>query len=278
MVFLLRFDRWKGAILMAPLVAVVVTLGACGKGEEMHIEVAANEADFSVLSGARILFAHQSVGRNLLEGLSVLTGRARSGVRVTSINNGIDGKPGLFHVDIGQNGDPIGKIRQFLQLTQSTTNEYDVAILKLCYVDIGHDGTKNPLALVDEYAKSVVAIRAARPKLRLLHTTVPLRADPPGWKTQVKRMLGLPTDEDDGNQLRNAYNAEIRKRFAGEAILDIAEVESTLPSGARSYFSYKNKVIYTLAGVYTTDGGHLNELGRKRLALAFVSAVAAALR
>lgn len=244
------------------------------------MNAAAYKGDLEALSRSRIFFGHQSVGRNLLQGVADLSRQVNSPLRIVGIEStGVDSLPGLFHVDIGKNKEPIGKIAAFAQLLQQPSQPaYDVALLKFCYEDLSRDGLQNPHTLVEEYARSVAAIRAAQPHLRLIHVTVPLRADPSGWKTPVKRLLQRPTEEDADNELRNAFNVELRNRFAGEALFDIAEVESTLPEGKRSFFMRGGDTVYTLAQAYTTDGGHLNEIGRQQVAAAFVRVVAGVVR
>jgi len=59
----------------------------------------------------------------------------------------------------------------------------------------------------------------------------------------------------------------LRKEYEGkEPLFDIAKFESTLPDGSRTSFSENGKIYYCLASNYTTDGGHLNDLGKKVVA------------
>jgi len=88
-------------------------------------------------------------------------------------------------------------------------------------------------------------------------------------KSFIKRLLG----RDDGffdnkhNVARNEFNELIRKEYMGkDAVFDIAGIESTYTDAARETFSQNGKTYYSLVPDYTNDGGHLNELGRKRLA------------
>lgn len=240
------------------------------------MDASAYRDDISALSRVRIVFGHQSVGRNLMQGLEELSIKAGVPVRIIDIAGSlVDDNAGVFHTNVGKNGQPTGKIEAFSRLVRpATSRPYDVAILKFCYVDVGHEGSPNPKALVEEYARGVAAIRAAQLGLRIIHVTVPLRADPAGWKTPIKRLLGRPTEEDADNQFRNVYNDELRKRFAGEPLFDIAEVESTLENGKRSFFMNGGGVVFTLAPEYSADGGHLNERGRQRAAAAFAKVVA----
>ncbi len=270
------------ALFLGFLFAVTaVVLSACGHDTEaVQVDSSAYRQDLESLSKARIFFGHQSVGRNLLEGLSEIAQQGKLPLRIIPIDGAHgDSLPGLFHAEIGKNLEPIGKIEAFTRLLQQSTKPaYDVALMKFCYVDLSRDGFQNPKALAEEYAKGVAAVRVAHPHLRLIHMTIPLTADPPGWKTTLKRLLHRDTEEDTDNQMRNAFNSEIRKRFAGDALFDLAEVESTLPDGRRSYFMRGRDTIYTLAQAYTTDGAHLNQSGRQHAAAALIRVVADTLR
>ena len=262
------------------LLAAVALMG-CGPREmDAPVNVADYKKDLETIAQARILFAHQSVGRNVLQGLTELSRQSGVPLLIADVENANKGEsPGLFHVNIGKNREPLGKIEAFTRLLQSPSGApYDVAVLKFCYEDLSDAGMRDPVALVDAYAKSLVEIRQSQPKLRLVHATVPLRSDPLDWKTPIKRLIGRATEEDAGNQLRAAFNTEMRKRFAGQPLFDIAEIESTLSSNDRSAFSLGNESIPTLAAVYTNDGGHLNAIGQQKAAMTFVRTLALALR
>ena len=82
--------------------------------------------------------------------------------------------------------------------------------------------------------------------LQLLPVTVPLTTDP--------------------SKTRNDFNNVLRQAYSGKPIFDLAEVESTRADGSRSYTVMNGETIYTLAPEYTTDGGHLNEVGRQAAA------------
>lgn len=256
-------------------------LSACSIDEGGGGAVTARElrGDLEAIARARIFFGHQSVGRNILQGVAELAAEAGVALPVAKLDDGATAaNKGLIHAEIGRNNDPAGKIVAFANvLNRSGSNTYDLVILKFCYVDLSAEGTKDPLALIEQYQRAVLELRAAHPGLRIVHVTVPLRSDPLEWKTPLKRLLGRETYEDADNRLRYAYNTELRRRFAGDAIFDIAEVESTRPDGSRSGFADGRGTVYTLAREYTSDGGHLNSLGRQVVARAYVQAIAKAL-
>jgi lysophospholipase L1-like esterase len=59
----------------------------------------------------------------------------------------------------------------------------------------------------------------------------------------------------------------LRKNYEGkEPVFDLARIESTRPDGTRETFTQDGKTYYALVPAYTKDGGHLNKLGRKKVA------------
>lgn len=239
-------------------------------------------ADLRTIAQARMLFGHQSVGRDLLQGLQTLAKDADVNLHVVEIKQPSEAQGvGVFHSFVGTNGDPGGKCEAFAGLLLSTAQPapaYDLAAIKFCYVDLGRESNTTPAKLLERYASLVHLLHTVRPDLRLMHVTMPLRADPTGWKTNLKRLIGRATDEDADNILRNEYNDGLRKKFAGEPLFDLAQIESTLPDGSRTSFSAAGRTIYRLAGEYTTDGGHLNDLGKRVVATGFAHTVAGILR
>ncbi|MCZ2076650.1 MAG: hypothetical protein LC130_16845, partial [Bryobacterales bacterium] len=102
--------------------------------------------------------------------------------------------------------------------------------------------------------------------LKFVHVTVPLTTVEPAAKAWIKSTLGKKTARA-ANLKRNRFNELLRKTYSGaDPIFDLAEVESTYPDGSRSYFMHQENKIYTLVPEYTTDGGHLNRLGRRTAA------------
>jgi hypothetical protein len=264
--------RWAMGMLIAALAAC-----SSGSHQEVKLDMTALKADLQAIARARILFAHQSVGRDLLAGVQELAREAAVPLHIRRIDGvAQEPGPGLFHTEVGRNGDPDSKVEAFAGLlTGPERPAYDLALLKFCYEDV-HQGAKQA-GLLQRYEARMDAVQSARPDVRLLHVSVPLRADPPGWKTTLKRWLGRETWEDADNARRNDYNDELRLRFGGGRLFDLAMIESTLPDGTRSGFTLGGKTVYTLAQAYTRDGGHLNELGRRQAAAAFVHALARAL-
>ena len=82
----------------------------------------------------------------------------------------------------------------------------------------------------------------------------------------MKSLLGRCT-ERDRNRSRHDFNERMRQTYAGrDPIFDLAEAESTFLSGTRSFFRHKGREISSLVPEFTSDGGHLNAIGRKAVA------------
>jgi lysophospholipase L1-like esterase len=95
-------------------------------------------------------------------------------------------------------------------------------------------------------------------------------------KSLVKRLIGRPEAHELGrNVKRNRFNDLLRHEYSGkEPLFDLAGIESTRPDSSRSYFTREGLRIYTLASEYSSDGGHLNALGRRVAAAQLLSFLA----
>jgi lysophospholipase L1-like esterase len=268
--------------VFAGLALALAALAGCSGGGPKalkSVDMSAVTQDLESLSAARILLGHQSVGRDVLAGVRTLAQEAGVALRVEQID-GLppDDQAGLFHSNIGENGDPDSKCEVFSHLlTRPERPAYDLALMKFCYVDLDSGTPMTAEQMIDRYERMVRQIREDRPDVRLVHITVPLKADPPGKKTRLKRLLGMATERDAANDMRNRFNDALRERFAGEPIFDIAAMESTYADGSRSAFKYQGRTVYSLAPEHTHDGGHLNEAAQRIAAAQFLRTLAEAL-
>lgn len=269
------------ALLALPL------LDACGGGDRKETgsvggpamsggtAVAVDPArDLEALRGARILFGHQSVGRNILDGVKSLADRHAVALRLEEAAPG-PRRPGIENIRVGRNTDPASKCSDFLRYLEQAGDGYDIVIMKFCYVDLD-DGT-DVAALFKAYTEYADRAKALSPSAVLVHATVPLLTGGTGWKVAVKRLLGRDPS-GIANMRRNEFNALLLEKYAGEPVFDIARAESTLPDGGRASFRHGGRTFYTMAPEYTYDGGHLNDEGKSRLASEFARVLAAALR
>jgi hypothetical protein len=267
--------------LIGPLLAAsLLAIGCGGKStQEVAMPEIVSKAELEAVAQARVFFGHQSVGGNILEGVDKIAAAGGLPLRVAEINDSPpDVLPGIFHAKVGANADAGSKCEAFAAyLDRAVEVPYDVAVLKFCYVDLDDDAPPSAVAaLFEQYRRTIARVRDKHPQLRLVFTTIPLEAEPAGWKTPLKRLLGRSTWTDAGNVRRDEYNERIRREFAGEIVFDIARLQSTFPDGNTTGFAYQGRRIATLAHEYTYDGGHLNDRGQQRLAAGFVAAVAAA--
>jgi hypothetical protein len=121
-----------------------------------------------------------------------------------------------------------------------------------------------------DYKNTMAMLVKKYPQTTFIHCTVPLliksKTTP---KSLLKKVLGKDDESFNNNHniVRNMYNDILRKEYQGKApIFDLAETESTHPDGSRETFTANGKTYYSLTPNYTNDGGHLNELGRVRIA------------
>ncbi len=233
---------------------------------------------WSSLASKRIFFAHMSVGRDLLDGLEDLQKEAdgpRLVVREMSEPGALT-RPAVGHALLGHNGEPLRKIDAFRQLLGSRQlAPPDVAFMKLCYVDVRHD-TSVP-SLFEAYTTAMTELRARLPSTRVVHLTVPLCSPSTGWissaKAGVKRWLGR-ADVTADNLRREEFNQRLREAYEADgSLIDIAAAESTTPRG-RSVVERGGRLVRCLAPDYTSDGGHLNAVGRRHVSRVLVARLA----
>ena len=99
-----------------------------------------------------------------------------------------------------------------------------------------------------------------------------------GTGDRVKGFLGLGTSKDANNVRRNRFNDLLRAEYAGEPLFDVARAESTRADGRRAGFTHDGTFVDAMRRELTSDGGHLNDEGRRVVAQEFARSLAAALR
>ncbi len=237
-------------------------------------------ADLNQVTGLRIFFGHQSVGANIVEGLTEL----RSLAGDTALHILHDPAPAslpptfLAEARIGTNDFPLTKLAAFRKEVDSTyAGRLDVALVKICFVDLERRTGNDPDSVFAAYRKTVLDLEAAHPRLTVIPVTCPLtvlnygaRGRLDKLKDALRRLLGR-----DDNARRAVFNTQVRQAFSNRVIFDLAAVESTAPDGSRACHGWGCKV-ESLVPAYSSDGGHLNALGRKVLARAFLRTLAQA--
>ena len=220
------------------------------------------------LSKKRIYFGHQSVGQNILVGVKMLM-EANSHIQVNLIetHNPADFNDGIFaHSNVGENRKPKSKIDSFAQIIESDLcKKANIAFFKFCYVDI--DSKTDLLEIFEYYKKTMSYLKQKYPNIVFIHVTVPLRTVQSGIKVPLKKLVGKPVEGYCDNISRNDFNKILISEYGDkQPIFDLAMIESISPDGRRSSFSYEGKTYYSLFPEYTNDGGHLNDIGSRKVA------------
>lgn len=226
------------------------------------------------LAGRVVLFGHQSVGGNVLDGLRDLAAREGLALRIAEVPDAASLPAGtLGHAYLGQNGQPESKLKAFERLLEGAPPDRPaIALMKLCFVDI-HEGT-DVEALFAAYQATHAALRARHPSVTFVHVTAPLTAFEGTLKALAKQALGRET-QAAANARRERFNALVRQAYLGrEPLFDLARLEATAPGGALQSVGWKGAQVPMLAPGYTDDGCHLNEAGRRHVAAALVAYLA----
>ncbi len=268
----------KKKIIITALAAMVAIIAAAGLIGVNTIKVQTKMIDsyteltlkdvpqekWDALSKKTIFFGHMSVGFNILDGVKdILSENPNITLNITDTQTAA----AFCHAQLGSNTQPLVKITSFQSQMQQLETPPDIAFLKFCYVDFY--ATTDTAEVFDAYQKMIAELQAAFPETTFMHCTVPLTTAPQDAKRKVKEiiksLLGKTTTVDH-NKKRMEFAALIKQAYPAETIIDITAYESTTPNG-NLHFKTKNGIMVPfLIDDYTTDGGHLNEPGRQRVA------------
>lgn len=224
--------------------------------------------EWQALSSRRIFFGHQSVGRDIVNGIRQVLA-ANPKVRLNLVESGDPAAvagPAFIEARIGRNREPVTKSNAFAAILHGGfgSEAGAIAMYKFCYVDIQPD--TDPEAMFDDYAGRIEELRRMYPALVLVHFTMPLRTSPTGVLERTRTRLGMMT-ETGLNLKRGRYNELVRARYGrSEPVFDLAMIESTRPDGSLACSSGRGGRVGMLASDWTTDGGHLNERAQYRVA------------
>jgi len=259
---------------LAAMLLATALGAACGGSAPSAVEMknlesktvidATLKADLETLRGANVFFGHQSVGANILEGLATLAREA--GIPVA-----------LGEAGVGANQQPLSKFEDFARRAESApAGSLQLMLVKLCYADFAPDTDVAPM--IESYKAAVARVRKAQPGVRVVHVTPPLFARPTGLKAGLKRTLGKQLWEEGASAKSAAFGEQLRAAFPGEPVFDLAALESTRPDGTREQYEIGGQQVPMLWAGFTSDGGHLNETGKRVVAKAFAHALAEELR
>ncbi len=222
----------------------------------------------------RVLFAHKSVGENVLSGLRAVLAESSLEWKIANVEQAPVGAV-LVEATPGENGDPRSKVDGFAALVRQASPPPDLALMKLCYVDVV-EGT-DVAAVFGHYEQTLKQLEQELPQIVFGHVTVPLSPPSRSAKDRVKRWVGRSVWADVGNAKRAEYNARLRAAFPAERIFDLAAIEATRPDGSREEIVVGGQTVPSLVPAYASDaGGHLNALGQRVAAEGFVRFVVAA--
>ncbi|MDA8164314.1 MAG: hypothetical protein M0017_04705 [Desulfobacteraceae bacterium] len=226
---------------------------------------------WSVLAKKRIIFAHQSVGDNILDGVKDVM-KDHDFIHLNIVETPdlvVPRQPVLAHWRAGVNGKPFSKLAAFANaLEQKSIADVDIALVKLCFVDITQDSDVD--SIFQAYADTMEQLKKKHPHIEFIHVTVPLCSVRTGlkWdlKQRIRRVLGRSTVIDD-NDRRQRYNQLLRGKFTDAgSFFDLALVESTNGHGRKCFAERSGETVPILCPEHSADGGHLNALGRRQAA------------
>lgn len=277
---------WRARGSLVPVIAAVAVLaGSCGgekvesgRGNRSGVADVSDPA-WAALAEKSIWFGHQSVGFNMVEGMSELLAEHPSiPLRIVETRSPDETAASVFaHGRNGENKQPETKIDAFARLMDEGMGyRVDIAFFKFCYVDI--DGGADVDALFDSYRTTMTRLKADYPDTLFVHVTAPVTRVQSGPKAWVKKVIGRTPGGAEENIPRNRFNRKMREEYAGkEPLFDLAELEATATDGGRTTFNVDGVDYEALTPDYTDDGGHLNEKGRRWVAeqlLVFLSGLA----
>lgn len=248
------------------LVAMLALFGCNGsKQEETSMATPISMSKWQALEKKHLVFGHQSVGYNILSGLTHLANR--EGVKIAIYEQRTaSALPGISHFLIGKNGDPQSKIQDFsAAIDAGAAQGADMAMMKLCYVDF--NATSDARQVAKDYIISLESLAQKYPGTTFVAVTVPLMAIQTGPKAWIKRLIGRQPNGYLDNVKRAEFNTQLRERYlAADRLFDLARIEA----GECCKVNVDGKEVEVLNPELTTDGGHLNERGQELVAAALL--------
>ena len=206
-------------------------------------------------------FMHASVGANMVAGMEALALESPERyLLVCDAVGDVEPPPGdtgsgvIFENDRGNPGWAT-KLLWFEEAVRDLgwrDPAVNVVLNKLCYDDWNAD----PQA----YVQSMAGLEAEFPATVFVYATMP-----------------ITSNTNAANVQRALYNDAVRTYCAanGRLLFDIADIESHDPDGLPVTFTYEGQIYPRMYVGYTVDGGHLNAVGARRVALGWYATAAA---
>jgi hypothetical protein len=240
----------------------ISTSGAQGNGQYILIDHSSVEK-FSLIpddviadaAKLRVLFRHASVGENIRYGLECMYGNyptRRPNSCGPFFNLKYDNRSWIFQ----SRGNPgwIEKVDDFVRETKTQQENFDVLMFTLGYLD-GFDGMSYPVISDPDNFQTMYI-----DKLESLETGYP----------DKKFVWWTMSLAQEGHQNTTKFNEMLRSYASenGKVLVDLADIETHDLQGEPCFD--KNQ-IPIVCSVYTDEkvSGHLNEVGRDRMAKAF---------
>ena len=240
-----------------------------GEGGVVEIDqISASE--WETLKQRHVVFGHQSVGNNILSGVHSLTEKAGVQLQVMKSGN-TKGGAGITHFEIGKNENPRSKMKDFEDaFNGETLQKADIALMKLCYVDINNGTDAKKLA--DEYMATLDRLSGRFPHTTFVAVTSPLTTLQSGPKAWIKKILGRTPSGYVENHRRLEFNEILRNTYGRQGrLFDLAGFEA---AGAGSY-TFQGHQVEKMNQAITSDGGHLNPTGERYIAAKLIKYLAA---
>jgi hypothetical protein len=216
-----------------------------------HRHVDAGELSLAELDAARQVaayFNHASIGGNILDGMRDLQSQNAARYSI-SIQFSSGTGAGINEYQAGSNGRPMTKIDGF---ASNIRDGHDAAFLKFCTGDVPCVNGDTPIETMwTRYRDMMAAQQSQHPDTVLVWWTIPIIARDHS-RAQCDQELGW-------------FNGQVRQyvRDHGLMLFDLADIESHDPSGDPVTTSQGYEAAWP---GYTSDGAHLNETGRQRVA------------
>jgi hypothetical protein len=210
---------------------------------------------FDRVAAQKIYFSHASIGSNIMSGFTALHSANPLKYPLNQIIE--DGSPAsqtengmIYHYPRGNPG-WSAKVSNFESYVLNGWRDpkVDIAMNKFCYIDQN--------ANLTTYLDSMAALEAKYPNTKFIYFSIP-----------------LSTDNSSTAVVRAQFNTNLRNWIAtqnNKLFFDLADIESTSPSGVHNTFTYNGIAYENLYAGYTSDGGHLNAEGSRRAAIGLYS-------
>lgn len=244
------------------------SLLGCGETKREEGKMAAttqiSAAEWQALAQKRVVFGHQSVGQNILDGMQFLASKAGVNLPIVKSRSPV-ASGGINHFFVGENEKPFSKLADFASALEGGAGQgADIALVKFCYLDF--NGNSNAKEIAEQYIATLDRLSQKFPSTTFVAVTAPLTVAQTGPKAWIKRLLGRVPSGYADNAVRNEFNDLLRAHYQKGRLFDLAKIET---EGAGAY-EYQGRSIQVLNPALTYDDGHLNSQGGQIVAARLV--------